>query len=215
MTDSSNIVHLQVTSGRGPAQCQWVVAQVVAAICDEAQAQGIAADVVARSPGSHEGTLSSAIVALTGGSVEAFCRGWVGTIQWIGKNQFRQHHRRNNWFVGVRECPTPEETEIDIRSDDLVVETMRGSGPGGQHINRREMAVRIRHLPTGVVVTAREGRSQKENLARARERLRRVLGERQDAAAQSQRQEQWHQHDTLTRGEAIRVYTGVKFRRQT
>lgn len=68
--------------------------------------------------------------------------------------------------------------ETEIRESDLVIEFYRGSGPGGQHRNVTETAVRIRHIPTGIVVTASECRSQARNREVAMERLKQALAKR-------------------------------------
>lgn len=216
MDTPAHTMHLQVTSGRGPAQCQWVVSQVVDELCREAPELGLCAEVVAFLPGKHEDTLRSAVVEIRGdtGSVSGFVDSWVGTIQWVGKDQFRDYRRRKNWFVGVHPCQLATAPAIELRAEDLVVETMRGSGPGGQNVNRRETAVRVRHLPSGVMAFARDGRTQLKNLKSAKRRLGELLAEQQQRATEAEQQGRWGQHDRVTRGRPIRVYTGTAFRRR-
>ena len=89
---------------------------------------------------------------------------------------------------------------------------MRGSGPGGQHVNTTDSAVRALHLPTGLVAISRDERSQIANRKRALERLAILVmrqGEHQRDAA---RQQRWEGHNELERGNPVRVYEGMDFR---
>lgn len=214
MTTEPQRMYMQVTSGRGPAACQWVAAQVVPRVVEHARELGLDVGEIQEQPGSKPETLISATLALTGpqATLDQLFAQWCGTIQWIGKSPYRPHHRRTNWFVAVHPCSAQSVVAPELRDSELVVETMRGSGPGGQNINRREMAVRIRHIPTGLCAMARDGRSQKENLGRARERLQQRLAERAREETESRREHRWQQHNEIERGQAIRVYTGKKFR---
>lgn len=94
---------IQITSGRGPAECTWVVAQVLKKVLQEAETLGLEATVLQREAGSENGTVASAIVQITGNEADEFVTSWVGTIQWIGKSTFRKFHKRSNWFVGIFE----------------------------------------------------------------------------------------------------------------
>ena len=83
------------------------------------------------------------------------------------------HHKRKNWFVGIDVLEPVDETGFNVK--EVRWDTMRASGPGGQHVNRTESAVRVTHLPTGVRATAMEERSQHRNRKLALARLKKKL----------------------------------------
>jgi peptide chain release factor 1 len=107
----------------------------------------------------------------------------------------------------VAVLPEPTEVEIEIRTEDLQIDTMRSGGPGGQHQNKTESGVRITHLPTGVVVNCRDEKSQHKNKAKAMRVLRSRLYEQKLAKEQSQRADQRRtQIGSGDRSERIRTY---------
>lgn len=203
---------LQITSGRGPAECQWAVAQALRVLCAEAEAAGLAAELLEAIPGDEDGTLRSALVAVSGAGADGFAATWTGSVQWIGKSPFRPHHRRQNWFIGVESFTVPEKPRWSER--DLEFSTMRASGPGGQHVNKTESAVRVVHKPTGTSVVAREERSQQQNKKLALARLFAALAGAEDQARSDAAAQRWEQHNQLERGNPIRVHTGPKFERR-
>ncbi len=201
---------LQITSGRGPVECCRVVKQLAEALLGDARNNNLHAEIIEEESGPEQGTLHSALIHLEGSGAERFAAGYEGTIQWIGRSAFRPGHKRKNWFVGVQRAPIPE--SIPFSEKDVRIETMKGSGPGGQHVNTTESAVRAVHLSTGLSAIARDERSQQMNRKRAIERLAILVGrdeQRQQAQAQKQR---WDAHNDLERGNPVRIYEGKEFR---
>ncbi|MGL4668354.1 MAG: peptide chain release factor-like protein, partial [Saezia sp.] len=95
--------------------------------------------------------------------------------------------------------------------NEVAFETMRSSGPGGQHVNKTESAVRATHLPTGISVKVQTGRSQHANKNMAFLLLRHKLDEHKNTQLDQQKTERWMQHYQLERGNPVRTFTGDKF----
>jgi peptide chain release factor len=203
-------VWLQISSGEGPAECCWVVARLREVLSAEAAAAGLEAHVLEAVAGDQPGTCRAVLLALSGPGEEAFAEPWLGTIQWVGRSPYRPNHRRKNWFVGVERFAPPEAPAWS--PDELRVEVMRSPGPGGQHVNKTESAVRVTHLPTGLSAIAREERSQHKNRNLALARLARLFEERRAEAEGDVRRRRRQQHHALERGNAVRVYEGPDFR---
>lgn len=197
-------VYMQITSGRGPAECCRVVALVVEKVLKQAAAKGIKAEVVERETGPMNRTLLSAVIALQGGEgCDNLVEQWEGTVQWIAQSPYRIYHKRKNWFIGIQTFTLSENreaTEAEIR-----YETLRASGPGGQHVNKTESAVRAVHIPTGMSVVASDQRSQWQNKKLATERLFLKLASWNIEQAMIQAQANWSNHNSLQRGNPVKV----------
>ncbi len=201
---------LQVTSGRGPAECCWVAARVVDRIRADADKRRIEVRVLEMVPGMKANIFKSALLALEGETCTAFVKEWEGTIQWVGESMFRPHHKRKNWFVGVQRLAPPPSNQWT--GNELRVEKMRSSGPGGQHANKTESAVRVTHVPTGLSAFAQEERSQHLNRKLAMTRLFALLREKEKNERRRHQQERWSRHNRLERGNPVRVFKGGKFK---
>lgn len=197
-------VYMQITSGRGPAECCRVVALVVEKVLKQAAAKGINAEIVERETGPMNRTLLSAVIALQGGEdCGVLIKQWEGTVQWIAQSPYRIYHKRKNWFIGVQTftlSESHEATEAEIR-----YETLRASGPGGQHVNKTESAVRAVHIPTGMSVVASDQRSQWQNKKLATERLFLKLASWNIEQAMMRAQVNWSNHNSLQRGNPIQI----------
>ncbi|MFD2261417.1 peptide chain release factor H [Lacibacterium aquatile] len=199
---------LLFTAGRGPGECEVAVVGLLRAMEREAKAADIAVTMLEEEGGPHG--LLSALVSLDGEQVDAFAHSWEGSVLWICPSALRPSHRRKNWFVGVTRLAPPPPAQA-MRTEDLVFEACRASGPGGQHVNKTNSAVRLTHRPSGVSVLAQEERSQHRNRALATARLWALLSEREAQTRQDAATERWRNHADLERGNPIRTYKGPDF----
>jgi peptide chain release factor len=172
-------------------------------ILAEARQNGYDTEVVESEKGVVSHTLFSAVALLQGDDLEKFVASWEGTVQWIAQSPYRKFHRRKNWFVGVRRLVVPELSEWDGR--DISFQTLRASGPGGQHVNKTESAVRATHIPSGISVTASDNRSQMLNKRLATERLQVKLAVLKQEKLLASEQDNWQNHNRLQRGNPIKT----------
>lgn len=202
---------LQVSGGYGPDECSWVVARLVAEIVAQAGAAGVLAECVESVAGAEPGTLRSALIEVADGG-EAFADEWPGSVLWVGDSPYRPHHRRRNWFVQVVRVAAPDdEAATGWKDDELEVSMMRSGGAGGQNVNKRSTAVRVRHRPSGIEVVARNERTQHANRRAALARLTLILKTRAEARQGARQQAQWVALGHIERGNPRRVFRGPAF----
>lgn len=202
---------IQITSGRGPAECTWVVAQVLKKVLQEAETFGLEVTVLQREAGLENGTVASAMVQIIGKDAAEFTNSWVGTIQWIGKSTFRKFHKRSNWFIGIFEVDAIDPKVFSEK--DIQYQAMRSSGAGGQHVNKVSSAIRAMHVPTGISVVSMDSRSQHQNKKLATERLMIKLNEEQLNLLKAQFQSQWINQMAVERGNPTRTFEGSDFKK--
>jgi peptide chain release factor len=205
-------IWLQISSGRGPAECQLAVAKLADVLEKEALKQGFACEVLDIVEGRERGAALSALLSVEGEGARSFACRSRGSVLWICASPVRPGHKRKNWFVGVEVLAPPEAGATTLRASDVAFEAMRASGPGGQHVNKTESAVRATHRPTGLVATAREERSQVMNKKLALARIAGLLAEGAEAAKADAERDRWEQHDALERGRPVRTFEGPSFK---
>ncbi|MCL2824833.1 MAG: peptide chain release factor H [Polyangiaceae bacterium] len=198
------MMELQISSGQGPVECEMAVAKLAQSLCKE-----FGGTVIKETTkGYHDGCFRSVILESTHDL--SFLD---GSVQWICQSPFRPNHKRKNWFIDVSplkifDCP-------DLDSSLIKFETFRSGGKGGQNVNKVETGVRATYLPIGISAISIDERSQYANKKTALERLYRLIDEQNEAGKRSTDRENWLEHTRLVRGNPVRVYEGMNFKRSS
>ena len=171
--DQNNAI-LELHPGAGGTEsCDWA-SMLYRMYTRYAEKKGFKVTVLDYQPGEEAG-IKSVTFLVEGDKAYGYLKGEKGVHRLVRISPFDSGGRRHTSFVSLDVMPQfNDEIEIEIKPDDIIVETKRASGAGGQHVNKTDSAVRMIHKPTGLVATCQNGRSQHEN----REEALRILKSR-------------------------------------
>ncbi len=205
------MTRLLITSGRGPAECRIALRHILRRMEAEANKAGLPIDIAEGADPDGRGP-RSAVAIVDGDGSSGFANSWTGSVQWICQSPVRPNHKRRNWFVGIIRLADAAKASREVSASDVTFEALRAGGPGGQHQNKTESAVRAVHRASGFSVVVRDERSQHRNKAVAVERLNALLQLAQEAEALEDKQAIQAQHDQVQRGGAVRRFSGESFK---
>jgi len=172
-----------------------------------AEKRGFKVELLEASPGEEAG-LKSATFSVGGENAYGILKAERGKHRLVRLSPFDQAHRRHTAFSTVIVAPLlPEDAEVEINEDDLKIDTYRAQGAGGQHVNKTDSAVRITHLPTGIVVQCQNERSQSANKQTAMRVLKaRIVEKNEEEREALMAKERGGSADTGFGGESVRSY---------
>lgn len=197
---------LDIQAGSGGTEAQDWAEMLLRMYLRWGERRGFATELIEVSPGEVAG-IKSATIRVEGEYAYGWLRTETGVHRLVRKSPFDSGNRRHTSFAAVFVSPEVEDDiDIDINPADLKVDTYRASGAGGQHVNRTDSAIRITHMPSGIVVQCQSDRSQHKNRSTAMKQLKAKLYELEMQKRTEQQQALEDSKSDIGWGSQIRSY---------
>ena len=203
--DAKN-AYMDIQAGSGGTEAQDWANMLLRMYLRWGEAQNFKTELMEVSEGDVAG-IKSATIKLSGEYAFGYLRTETGVHRLVRKSPFDSGNRRHTSFASVFVSPEIDESiEIDINPADLRTDTYRASGAGGQHVNKTDSAVRLTHMPTGIVVQCQNDRSQHRNKAQAMDMMKARLYELEIQKQRDEQQELEDSKSDIGWGSQIRSY---------
>jgi peptide chain release factor 2 len=197
---------VDIQAGSGGTEAQDWAAMLLRMYLRWAEREEFKVEMIERSEGEVAG-IKSATIQVSGEYAYGHLRTETGVHRLVRKSPFDSGNRRHTSFASVFAYPEVDDTvDIEVNPADLRVDTYRASGAGGQHVNKTNSAVRLTHLPTGIVVQCQNDRSQHRNRAEAMNMLRARLYEAEMRKRKEEQQGLEDSKSDIGWGSQIRSY---------
>jgi peptide chain release factor 2 len=197
---------LEIHAGTGGTEAQWWTEQLLRMYLRWCERRGFNAEILSTTFGTESG-IKSVILAVHGD----YAYGWLWSETGVHRlsriSNFDSSGRRHTSFSATFIYPLIDDTiDIEIKKSDIEIETFRATGPGGQHINTTDSAVRIKHIPTKIVVSCQSERSQQQNKETALKLLKSRLYDLEMQSRVKEKEQKHKEKSGISWGHQIRSY---------